>query len=65
MEGVLDLFDVLVDLLGGLEDGVGEGLDCVEELGGEGVTWSSSLRVQLLICSLRERKLIAIILNIY
>lgn len=57
-EGVFGLGDVLVDLPLGFEDGFREGLDCVEELSEEGSTWSSCWRVQLPICSLRERKLI-------
>ena len=57
-EGVLGLGDVLGDLFFGLEDGLGECFDCVEELC-EGVrTWSSWWSVQLSICSRSVAKLI-------
>ena len=57
-EGVLGLGDVLGDLFFGLEDGLGECFDSVEELC-EGVrTWSSWWSVQLSICSRSVAKLI-------
>lgn len=60
MQGVFSLGDVLCDLFLRFEDGVGERLDCVEKLHREGSTWSSSWRVQLSMCSRRDRKLIKI-----
>ena len=62
-EGVLGLSNVLGDLLFGLEDGFGKGLDGGEKLGERRVTWSSCCSVQFSICWRSVAKLINI--NLY
>ena len=62
-EGVLGLSNVLSDLLFGLEDGFGKGLDGCEKLGERRVTWSSCCSVQFSICWRSVAKLINI--NLY
>jgi hypothetical protein len=45
MEGIFGKGDILIDLLFWLEDGFGEGLDCIEELCSKTSTLSSWCKV--------------------
>ena len=57
-EGIFCLGDVFGYLFLGLEDGLGERFDCIEELYKGDVTWSSWCSVQVSICCLSVAKLI-------